>query len=212
MSTQENLFERFLRRISNHVLVVALTIAAVVVLAGLLVRKCREDKELFAVSIESDKTIDVTPAQIRSIERIGKWEFLAIADEALIDTVRHRTLMPDDHLVRIYKGTLRLGIDLSRCSEGWVQAHGDTASLLLPPVTLLSNHFIDEARTRAFYESGKWNAQAKEQLYRKAVSEMKRRQLTPANIQLAQDNAREQFTALFRNFGFQFVEVQFESE
>ena len=212
MSTQENLFERFLRRISNHVLVVALTIAAVVVLAGLLVRKCREDKELFAVSIESDKAIDVTPAQIRSIECIGKWEFLAIADEALIDTVRHRTLMPDDHLVRIYKGTLRLGIDLSRCAEGWVQAHGDTASLLLPPVTLLSNHFIDEARTRAFYESGKWNAQAKEQLYRKAVREMKRRQLTPANIQLAQDNAREQFTALFRNFGFQFVEVQFESE
>jgi len=212
MSTQENLFERFLRRISNHVLVVALTIAAVVVLAGLLVRKCREDKELFAVCIESDKAIDVTPAQIRSIERIGKWEFLTIADEALIDTVRHRTLMPDDHLVRIYKGTLRLGIDLSRCAEGWVQAHGDTASLLLPPVTLLSNHFIDEARTRAFYESGKWNAQAKEQLYRKAVSEMKRRQLTPANIQLAQDNAREQFTALFRNFGFQFVEVQFESE
>ena len=212
MSTQENFFERILRRISNHVLVVALTIAAVVVLAGLLVRKCREDKELFAVSIESDKAIDVTPAQIRSIERIGKWEFLAIADETLIDTVRHRTLMPNDHLVRIYKGTLRLGIDLSQCKDGWVQTHGDTASLLLPPVVLLSNHFIDEARTRAFYESGKWDARAKEQLYRKAVREMKRRQLTPANIQLAQDNAREQFTAIFRNFGFQIVEVRFESE
>ena len=132
--------------------VVALTVCA------LLVRKHFEDKRLLAIELSSSRAIDITPAQIRSIERIGQWEFLAIDDEEMVDTVRSRTFQRDDQLVRIYKGTLRLGVDLSRCREGWVEAHGDTVTLTLPPIGLLSEHFIDEARTRSFYESGTWDA------------------------------------------------------
>lgn len=188
----------------------AVAISALIVLAALFLRKCHEDHELLAVSIESNKEIDLTPAQIRSIERIGQWEFLAIADEELVDTIRHRILASDDHLVRIYKGTLRLGIDLAKCQEGWIEHHGDTVAVTLPPIELLSTHFIDEARTRSFYESGTWDARAKEQLYRKAARQMKKRCLTPDNIRQAKDNAREQFTALFRTFGFQTVIINFE--
>ena len=181
----------------------------VIVLAALFVRKCGEDKELLAVRLTTDNTIDITPAQIRSIERIGQWEFLAIADEELVDTIRTRTLQRDDRLVRIYKGTLRLGVDLAQCQEGWVFAHGDTVSLTLPPIGLLSEHFIDEARTRSFYESGTWDAQAREQMYRKAARQMRHRCLTSANIRQAEGNAREQMYNLFRSFGFQTVEVRF---
>lgn len=195
---------------SNHLLSNALLIATAVVVCALFVRKCHEDREIFDVEVVDDKAIDITPAQIRSIERIGEWEFLSIADEEMIDTVRHRTLGRDERLVRIYRGTLRLGVDLSKCEEGWVQTHGDTITVDLPPVGLLSERFIDEARTRAFYESGTWDARAKEQMYRKAARQMRRRCLTPANIEQARENGREQMTALFRTFGFTTVEVRFK--
>ena len=186
-----------------------LLVTAVLVIGALFVRKHFEDKALLTVQLVNDNTIDITPAQIRSIERIGEWEFLAITDEELVDTVRSRTLQRDDRLVRIYKGTLRLGIDLRQTKEGWVFAHGDTVSLTLPPIRLLSAHFIDEARTRNFYELGTWDARAKEALYHKAVRQMKKRCLTPANFRQARDNAHTQMTSLFRSFGFKTVEVRF---
>lgn len=189
-----------------------LTVFVVIVASALFVRRCSEDRKLLEVSIESDKTIDLTPAQIRSIEQIGQWEFLAIADEELVDTIRHRTLGRDDRLVRIYRGTLRLGVDLSRCEEGWIMTRGDTLFATVPPVQLLSNHFIDEARTRSFYENGEWNARAKEQMYWRAARQMRERSLTDANYRLAEDNAREQFTALFRTFGFKTVKIRFGKE
>ena len=69
--------------------------------------------------LNKDNTVDVvteekttlSPTQVESIEAIGQWEFLAISDEELVDTVR-RGFFGDDQLVRIYYGTLRLGIDM----------------------------------------------------------------------------------------------------
>ncbi len=202
----------FFAKLLEHTTVIAVVVSILLVFGALLLRKCTEDKELLSMELVSSNAIDLTPTQIRSIERIGKWEFLAIADEELVDTVRERTLGRDDRLVRIYRGTLRLGVDLARCREDWVLAHGDTVSLALPKVGLLSERFIDEARTRSFYESGTWNAQAKELMYHKAARQMKKRCLTPANIRLAEDNARRQMASLFRSFGFNHVEVIFVAE
>ena len=202
----------FLDKLILHPLLIVVIIAGALVLAATLIRKHFEDMEVFKVQIVSSNAIDLTPTQIRSIQRIGRWEFLAISDEELVDSIRHRTLQKDDRLVRIYHGTLRLGVDLTQSQEGWVFAHGDTVSLTLPPIGLLSEHFIDEARTRAFYERGTWDARAKEQMYQKAARQMKRRCLTPANIRQAQDNAQAQLSSLFRTFGFRHVEVRFVSQ
>lgn len=60
--------------------------------------------------VQEDKTT-LSPTQVESIENIGQWEFLSVSDEELIDTIRHGFL-GDDQLVRIYYGTLRLGIDM----------------------------------------------------------------------------------------------------
>ena len=189
----------------------AIIISGILILAAFLVRKHFEDMDLLSVQLVSSNAIDLTPTQIRSIERIGRWEFLAISDEELVDTLRNRTFQKDDRLVRIYHGTLRLGVDLARCEEGWVQTLGDTVRLTLPPIQLLSDNFIDEARTRSFYERGTWDARAKEQMYQKAARQMKQRCLSHAKIQQAQDNARTQFTSLFRTFGFAHVNIQFAS-
>ena len=195
---------------AHSALIATVFLAAVLIGGAFWMRSCQDKKgNMIEVGVTHSNAIDLTPAQIRSIESIGEWEFLAIADEEMIDTVRRR-LFGRDRLVRIYRGTLHIGINLEECKEGWVLAHGDTVSVTLPGVRLLSDRFIDEARTRSFYESGDWSAAAKEALYHKAANAMKRRCLTPANMRKAEDNAREQFTSLFRSFGFNHFEIRFE--
>lgn len=160
-------------------------------------------------SIEIDQRIGVTPTQIESMKAIGEWEFLSIADEELTDTVRNG-FFKDDELIRIYYGTLRLGIDMSEVKDGWITKENDTIDVLLPPVKLLDEKFIDEARTKSFFESGKWSDQDRENLYQRAYQRMKQRCLTKENIASAEQNATKQFYQLMRSMGFENVRVRME--
>lgn len=162
-----------------------------------------------SVSIGSDKKIDITPEQIQSIKAIGEWEFLSVTDEEMVDTLR-RGLFGDDRLVRIYYGTLRLGVNLHLARPGWIKANGDSVTVTLPPVGLLDHDFIDEARTRSFFESGRWSAADREAMYRKAYLQMLQHGLTPANIRSAENNADVQFRNLLRSMGFDNVIIRFE--
>lgn len=159
------------------------------------------------VSITADDRIDLTPTQISSIERIGEWSFLEISDEELVDTVR-KGFFSDDELVRIYYGTLRLGINTREAHEGWLHMDGDTLRAVLPPVRLLDSSFIDETRTRSFIETGRWTHQDRKAMYDRAALRMRRRCLTPANLQAARDNARAQFGSMLRSMGFDNIDVR----
>lgn len=161
------------------------------------------------VSVATEKQLTLSPTQIQAIERIGQWEFLSVHDEELVDTVR-KGFFSDDHLARIYYGTLRLGIDLSKTEKGWLQAKDDSIVATLPPVVLLDNNFIDEALTRTFFEEGKWDATAYNRLYERAAIEMKKRALNRSNVETAQNNALRQFETLLHSMGFKHVSVSFQ--
>lgn len=163
------------------------------------------------LEVDTSDGINVTPEQIQSIKEIGQWEFLSISDEELVDTTRKR-LFADDQLVRIYYGTLRLGIDMHDAQPDWLQARGDTVTLTLPPVKLLDQNFIDEARTKSFYESGKWKGADLELLYRKAHRMMLAHGLTPENLRQAEDNADTQFRRMMKAMGFQTVIIRFSNQ
>lgn len=150
----------------------------------------------------------LSPTQIENIRAIGQWEFLTITDEEIADTTRHG-FFSNDELVRIYKGTIRLGIDMAETTDNWIQTDNDTIRVLLPPVKLLDQHFIDEAATRSFYETGTWNQEAREALANKARRKMLARCLTPDNIVSAEQNATAQFHQLLRSMGFQNVTIRF---
>ena len=158
------------------------------------------------VSVAVDEGIDVTPEVIESIEAIGQWEFLAIDDEELVDTLR-KGFFSDDKLARIYYGTLRIGIDTRQLERGWLQADGDSIMVTLPDVTLLDRHFIDEARTKSFYESGRWSAEVREALYKKAYRQMLRNSMTPKNLDAARKNGEAQILRLLRTLGLQRVRI-----
>lgn len=154
--------------------------------------------------------IDITPVQVQSIEDIGQWEFLSVSDEELVDTVSHG-FFGDDELMRIYYGTLRLGIDLHKAKPQWLTIQDDSVvTAVLPPIELLDRNFIDEAQSKSFFESGSWEAKDRQHLYDMAYKKMLARCLTPANIKTAEQNAISQMTHLLHTMGFEHVSVTFE--
>ena len=181
-------------------LLVALVCA--VALVFWLVRSAKQSE----ISIAVDRRINVTPEQIAGIKAIGEWEFLSVSDEELVDTVR-RGIFTDDHLVRIYYGTVRIGINMHQVEPGWIDTRGDTVVVTLPPVDLLDRDFIDEARTRSFHESGSWSHADREALYRRAYQQMSDHCLTPQNRQTARENGEVQFRRMMKSLGFQHVVI-----
>lgn len=161
------------------------------------------------IEIGSNDKIEPTPTQIQSIRDIGEWEFLSVSAEEMVDTVR-KGFFSDDELVRIYYGTLRLGINMQQLSDDAIRVQGDTLQVTLPKVTLLDKDFIDEAKTKSFYESGKWSPQAHQALYQKAHRQMLQHCLTPENLTAAQTNAESQLRNLFTQLGYKTITLTFE--
>lgn len=194
-----------LRALLIKALLIVVLVVVVVLVARHYINKVSSTSTM--TEVVKDEKIDITPSQIRSIEQIGEWSFLEINDEELIDTVRHG-FFSDDELVRIYYGTLRLGINLKEAHEGWLAMQNDTLCAILPPVRLLDNNFIDETRTRSFIETGKWTHHDRKAMYNRAVQRMCRRCLTKKNYQSARDNARVQFEQMLRSMGYDKVRVE----
>lgn len=186
----------------------AIIIVALVVLV--IYFSLRHTVKSSQVAITSNKTIEITPEQIQSIRQLGEWEFLSVSDEEMVDTMREG-FFSDDHLVRIYYGTLRLGVNLHETKPGWIQARGDSIIVLLPPIKLLDEDFIDEARTKSFYERGRWAAEDREAMYRAAYRKMCNHCLTPSNISSAEANADSQFRQMLRSMGYNNVVIRFEN-
>ena len=164
-----------------------------------------------SASVDVDQRIGITPTQITAMKQIGEWEFLSVADEELIDTLR-AGFFSDDELIRIYYGTPRLGIDMREVDDNWIQRDKDTIVVVLPPVKLLDEHFIDEARTKSFFESGKWTDADRNAMYERARQRMKARALNSSNMKSAEENALRQFYQMLRSMGFENVRVRLRNE
>ena len=184
-----------------------IAVAAIVALAALwwIVSGISQSE----VTLDVNQEIDLTPEQITSIEAIGEWEFLAIANEELVDTTR-KGFFKDDHLVRIYYGTVRLGIDMKNVEPGWIQTGGDSIVVTLPQPGLLDKNFIDEARTKSFFETGKWSHQDRDKLYQKAYRQMLTHCLTPANLRSARENGEALFTKMMKSIGYERVSIRWQ--
>ena len=160
------------------------------------------------VSVSTDQRIDITPTQIQQIQDVGQWEFLAINDEELIDTVS-RGFFSDSERVRIYYGTIRLGVDLHQTEPHWIRVEDDSVIVAkLPPIGLLDTNFIDEAKSRSFFEKGDWTPADREQLYNRAYKKMIARCMTAENIKIAENNAKQQFIQFLRSMGYKNIRVE----
>lgn len=179
-----------------------------IIMAVVLIAWIFSSVKTSSVEISANQKIDITPEQIKSIKDIGEWEFLAISDEEMVDTVR-KGFFSDDHLARIYYGTMRLGVNLKQVESGWITVNDDTLDITLPKIGLLDRDFIDEARTKSFFESGKWETKDREALLRRAYQRMLQRGLTPQNLEAARQNGDAQVRQVMQSMGFKFIKVRF---
>ena len=186
-------------------LVLAIGIILLVCIGGWIYRDIRDGH----IEFGADQQIDITPEQIKSIKEIGEWEFLSISDEELVDTIR-LGIFSNDRLARIYYGTLRLGVNLKQVEPGWIVARGDTIDITLPQIDLLDRDFIDEARTRSFYESGTWSPKDRESMLQRAYHKMLQRGMTSQNLQIAKQNGDAQVRQVLQSMGFKQVKIQYK--
>lgn len=194
-----------MKELKRHAIIAGIiAIACCVIILAVVVVRCSNTT---ALHLGGKGKLTMTATQIDSLRSIGQWEFLSIADEEVVDTIRHG-FFGDDRLARIYYGTLRLGIDLSKATDGWISNDKDTVVVTLPKAQLLDDNFVDEARTRSFIETGKWTENDRAALTRKAAVVMRRRCMTEANIKRANNNAKVQMATLVKSMGFQHVRVE----
>lgn len=194
MAKTTRLFEGITNGMNKLTIMLAsLAIIAVVVCVVWFCNATRDS----SLSFTSNDDIDVTPTIVERMRSIGQWEFLSVSDEELIDTVR-TGFFSDDELVRIYYGTLSLGIDLRDCSKDWISSKGDTIFVTLPEVKLLDQNFIDEASSRSFFETGKWSNKDRKAMYERARQRMLTRCLTEENLNTARLNAKDQIGKMLR--------------
>jgi hypothetical protein len=99
---------------------------------------------------------------------------------------------------------------MHQVKPGWLKPSGDSIEVTLPKVGLLDRDFIDEARTKSFHESGRWNPTDRESLYRRAYQKMLQRCLTPENIRNAQQNGEQQFRQMMKTMGFEHILIKWE--
>ncbi len=207
MTTKHSLLSRLLGRASTDlrlVLISATVTLVLVVAAVFLIKRALSDHH---VEVTHNQEISVTPVVMESIRNTGQWVFMEIADEELVDTIRHG-FFGDDELARVYYGTLRLGFDMQQYKEEWLSVRGDTLIATLPPIGLVDDNFLDEARTRSFYESGKWSEEDRAALAKKAKDKMRQRCLSKSNLASARKSARTQLWTMFRALGFKNIRIE----
>ncbi|MCF0203321.1 MAG: DUF4230 domain-containing protein [Bacteroidaceae bacterium] len=183
-----------------------LTALAVLSVCGIVffaIKQCRTD-----ATVVSKTETKHSNATLVALKEIRQWEFLTIQDEEIIDTTRSR-LFGDDTLIRIYYGTMHIGIDMGKLNEQSVKTDKEKQKItvVLPNIELLDERFIDEALTKSFYESGEWTKDDYKQMLARAKSKMKKRCLTEKNITLAQENARRSIAQILMAMGYKQVEV-----
>lgn len=168
------------------------------------------------LSISHTEAIEQTPEEVRKLRDIGEWEFLAVETEELIERHEAHTF-GDKHLVKVYRGRLRIGIDMKQAGDDWFRgdsivtasSRSRSAILTLPDVKLLDENFIDEARATTFYEKGTMSATTKQAMLDEAAATMKTRTLTDDNLATARQAAEEQFTRIFQAMGYDNVSIRF---
>lgn len=177
----------------NKLLIATVLIAAITYLFAL--RRCTQE----GIEIERNEEIKSTPNIVTEVKKIGKWEFLSIKIEELVDTTKG--VLFKDQLSAIYTGTLRYGIDFSKAEDNWFSLKGDTVYAYLPNVTLLDDYFLDEAATTTVFASGSFTSDDRRDMRERAIKRMLEKSEKMGYKETAQENAKEQITIFLQQLG-----------
>ncbi len=127
----------------------AAVVAVCLIVVVAVLYMCHAAKSVTA-GHQTEVVVTPTPVNLDSIRAIGQWAFLTVEMDEVVDTV-DQGLFSSDRISVAYHGTLHYGINVAEARPGWVTIAGDTAvSVVLPPVKLLDDRFLDERNVKVY--------------------------------------------------------------
>lgn len=191
----------------------AAVVAVCLIVVVAVLYMCHAAKSVTA-GHQTEVVVTPTPVNLDSIRAIGQWAFLAVEMDEVVDTV-DRGLFSSDRISVAYHGTLHYGIDVAEARPGWVTIAGDTAvSVVLPPVKLLDDRFLDERNVKVYEGRDDMDfinkPTVRAALVRKAKAAMIRR--GRENIPEARGKAEAEVRRIFSQHGYKKIVVRFEDD
>lgn len=175
---------------------IIISISIIAIVASLItMRRCSSP----AIEIERSEKITPTPNIITEVKSMGKWEFLSVKIEELVDTTKGKLFK--DQLAAIYTGTLRYGIDFSKVENDWFMLNGDTVFANLPKVALLDDYFLDEAATKIVFETGSFTSDDRRDMKERSIKRILAKSEKMEYSKTAQENAKEQIAIFLQQLG-----------
>lgn len=185
-------------------LLAAVTLAVIVGLVLLFVRLTRPSEPL---------DYSVGPITVLDIAKTEQLKVLTIHKEILAHQHRYASGLlsnKEERIYIIYPATLHFGFDLTRCDNNSIQTHGDTATVILPPVQILNKegHSVDEASKRTAIEEGEWSAVELTTLRNRAEALMRRQCEYDNCYEKAEKAGISAVRAMMASLGFRHVDVK----
>jgi hypothetical protein len=142
---------------------------------------------------QQDNKMEKTATILRSIKNTNRWVFLSVEDEEVV--VREHVF---GNVVKIYPSYYELGIELAD-SLNWVEIQETDsvriANLHLPPIKILNPDAFDDTKVINVY--GDASDRQLIEMKNEAMSKLRRRATSGANIWQAERNAEDHFHNLF---------------
>ena len=177
-------------------------VIAVILMAGLWIYRWITGVPLISL-FHHEYKMEKTATVLRSIENTNKWVFLTVEDEEVV--IKEHTF---GNVAKIYPSVYELGIEVDDSLKWFVIEEVDsskTAFLKLPAIKILNPNGIDATKVNNVY--GDADDAEKIAMQKEAEIKLKRRAMSPANIEVAKANAKKLFDNLFGILGCDKVDI-----
>ena len=177
-------------------------VIAVILMVGLWIYRWITGVPLISL-FHHEYKMEKTATVLRSIEDTNKWVFLTVEDEEVV--IKEHTF---GNVAKIYPSVYELGIEVDDSLKWFVIEEVDSskiAHLKLPAIKILNPNGIDATKVNNVY--GDADDAEKIAMQKEAEIKLKRRAMSPANIEVAKANAEKLFDNLFGILGCDRVEI-----
>ncbi len=152
------------------------------------------------------------PVTVLDIAKTEKLKVLTIRKEVLAHQHRISSGLlrkNEERIYVIYPATLHFGFDLTRCDRSSIRTHGDSVSVVLPPVQVLNHNgrSVDEALKRTAIEEGEWSATEMTNLRNRAEAIMLRQCEYDGCYDRAEQAGVSAVRAMLASLGYSHIEV-----
>ena len=195
--------------------ILILIVISVVVLVSLSAMGNIDLLELKSKLFGNDELkIDQTETVVEEIKKIAEFTSACYYEEFVIQKSKPVTgnyvtkmLKTKPEVVIIAKGVVRAGVDLGKVGNEDIKVNNDTLSINLPKPEVF-DVIINPSNYEIFSEEGDWTHDEISKIISDGKATLKKNALDEGIISKAGDHSQRKLESLFKNLGFNVVEIK----